>query len=95
LIWCPPSLFGADVWSCGGGLPPCENLGKKLGLWFGDPHCRHLPVERRPLKISVETHGVGGKPDVYPPAPHLLCLIDPDWPDLPPVVTAGSEMDGR
>jgi len=96
LIWSAPSLFGANVWSCCGGLPPREYLGQKLALWFGDLHRKHLPVERRISKISVETHCAGGKPDDCPPPPDLLCLFVPDWPDLPAlVVSAGSEMDGR
>jgi len=66
-----------------------------LAFWFEDLHRKHLPVERRPSKISVETHVAGGKPDDCPPPPDLPCLFDPDWPDLPlPVVSAGSEMDG-
>jgi len=97
MIWCPPSLLGASVWSCCcGGLHPREYLGQKLPIWFGDPHRKHLPVERRLSKISVETHGAGGKPDDCPPPPDEPCLFDPNWPDLPPpVVSAGSEMDGR
>ena len=95
MIWCPPSLFGANVWSCCGGLPRHEYLGQKLALWFGDPYRRYLPVVRRLSKISIETHGAGGRPDYCLPPPDLLCLFDPDWPDLPPVVSAGSEMDGR
>ena len=95
MIWCPPSLFGANVWSCCGGLPRCEYLGQKLGLWFRDPHRKHLPVERRPSKISVETHAAGGKPDDCHPPHDLPCLFHPNWPDLPPVVSAGSQMDGR
>jgi len=95
LIWCPPSLFGANVWSCCGGLPPREYLGQKLALWFGDQHRKHLLVECRPSKISIETHGAGSKPEYCSPPPDLPYLFDPDWPDLPPVVSAGSEMDGR
>jgi len=95
LIWCPPSLFGANVWSCCGGLPPREYLRQKLAVCFGDPHCKYSLVERRPTKISVETHGAGGKPDDCPPSPDLPCLFDPVLPELAPVVSAGSELDGR
>jgi hypothetical protein len=65
-------------------------------LWFGDPHRKHLPVERGPSKNSIETHGAGGKADDCPPPPDLPSLFDSDWLDLlPPVVLAGAEMDGR
>jgi len=96
LIWCPLSLFGASVWSCCcGGLRPHEYLGQKLALFFEYPHCKHLPVELWTSKTSVETYGTGGKPDNCPPLSDF-CLFNPDWPDLlPPVVLAGSEMDGR
>jgi len=70
-------------------------LGQKLALWFRDLHHDHLPAERLPWKISVETYGAGNKPDDCPPPPVLPCLFDPDWPDWTPVVSAGSEMDGR
>ena len=96
MIWCPPSLFGANIWSCCGGLPPREYLGQKLALWFGDPHRKQLPVARRISKFSVGTHGAGGKPDNCPPPHDLPWMFVPDWPDLPlPVVSAGSEMDGQ
>jgi len=76
LICCPPSLFGASIWSCCcGGIPPREFVGQKLAVWFADPHCQHLPVERRLSKNSVETHGVGSKPDDCPPPPDLPCLF--------------------
>jgi hypothetical protein len=77
LIWCPRSLFGVNDWSCCGGLPPHEYLGQKLGSLFGDPHRKDLPVEHWPSKISVKTHGAGGKPDNCPPLPDLPCLFDP------------------
>jgi hypothetical protein len=64
-------------------------------LFFEYPHCKHLPVELWTSKTSVETYGTGGKPDNCPPLSDF-CLFNPDWPDLlPPVVLAGSEMDGR
>jgi len=81
LIWCPRSLFGANVWSCSGALPARQYLGQKLASRFGDLHHNHLPVEPRPSNISVETHGAGGKPDNCPPPPDLPCLFDPAWPE--------------
>jgi len=96
VIWCPPSLFGDNVWSCSGGLPPREYLGQPLAVWFRDLHRKHLPVERRHSKISVDTHAAGGKAEICPPHRDLRCLFDPDWPDLPPqVVSSGAERDGR
>jgi len=95
LIWCPPSLFGANVWSWCGGLPPHEYLGQKLALWIGDPHHSHLLIERRPSNISVGSNGAGSNPGCCPRPPPLACLCDPNCPDLPPVVSAGSEMDGQ
>ena len=96
MTWGPPSLFGTSVWSCCcGGLPLDVYLGQKLTFWFADPHREHLPVEHRPSKISVETHGAGSKPHDCALPPELPCLYDPDWPDLLPVVSASSEMDGR
>jgi hypothetical protein len=68
---------------------------QKLALWFRDQHRKHLPVECRLSKLSVETYGAGGTPDNCPAPPDLLCLYDPDWPELPPpVVSAGSDMHG-
>jgi hypothetical protein len=96
LIWCPLSLFGANVWSCCGGVPPREYLGQTLALGFGDLHCKHLPVEVCPSKMSIETHGSAGTRDYCPPPPDLRCLFDADWPNLlPPVVLVGSVMNDR
>jgi len=65
-------------------------------MLFGDPCHKHLPVDRQPSKMSVETLGTGGKLDDRPPLPDMPCLFDPDRPDLPPpVLSAGSEMDGQ
>jgi len=94
VIQCPPSLCGATIWSCSNGLPPCEYLGQKLTMLFGDSHRKHWPVERWLLMISVETHGAGGRPKYCPLPSNLPCLFDTDWPDRqPPLVSAGSEMD--
>ena len=70
-------------------------MGQNLALWFGDLQYKHLALDRRLSKTSVETHGAGGKPDDCPPPPDLPYLFDPEWPDLLPGVFAGSEMDGR
>ena len=89
-------MCGANVWSCCGGLPPRAYVGQKLALCFAVPHSKHCPVERRSSKIYIETPGAGGKPDHCPLPPDLSCLFDPDWLDLPPpVVSAGSQMNGR
>jgi hypothetical protein len=96
LIRCSPFPFGANVWSCCGGLPPNEYLGQKLTLWFGDPHDKHLLVEHPFVKIFIECHGAAGKPIDYAPPRDLPCLVVPDWPELPPaVLSAASEIDGR
>jgi len=63
-------------------------------LWFGDLHHKHWREEPRLLKISVETHGAGGKPDDGPPVPDLACWFDLDWLDVPPIVLTSTEMDG-
>jgi hypothetical protein len=69
-------------------------LGQKLAVWFGHPQRKHLALDRRLSKTSVETHGAGGKPDDCPPPPDLPYLFNLEWPDFSPVVIAGSEMDG-
>jgi len=95
LIWCHPSLFGPRDWSFCSGLPRRENLGQIVALWFGDPHCKHLPIELRLSKMSVEIHSAGVEPDNCPPPPDLPCFFDPAWPDWLPVMLAGSEMKVR
>jgi len=47
-------------------------------MWFGDLHCKHLPVERQPSEISVETHGAGRKVEDYAPPPDMLGLFSLD-----------------
>jgi hypothetical protein len=95
VISSPPSLFGHNNWSCCGGFPPCEYLEQKLPLWFEDPHSKNLPIVHLPLKISVEMQGDGGQPHDCPPPPDLLGLFEPNLPNLPPVVLAGSHQNGR
>ena len=96
MIWCPPFLYGANVWSCCGGLPPREYLGQKLALWFGNAHHRHLQVVCWLSKIPVETRGAGGRLQHCPRPRELRCLFDPDCRHLPPpVMSADLQMDGR
>jgi hypothetical protein len=63
LIWCPPSLFGANIWSCCGALPPSGYLWQMLALWFGNMLHKDLPQGHQLSEISVLTYGAGGKLD--------------------------------